>query len=161
MRVGFGYDIHQFRDGDNGPLRLGGVEIPNVAQLEGHSDGDPLIHAVIDALLGAAGEGDIGKHFPPGEPETAGIDSRILLKRVSTLLSSRQINIVNVDATIIAEYPPLADYFIAMKRTIATALRMNDERVNVKATTNEGLGVIGSGQAIAAMAVALVEEHVR
>ena len=161
MRVGFGYDIHQFRDGDNGPLRLGGVEIPDTAQLEGHSDGDSLIHAIIDALLGAAGEGDIGKHFPPGEPETAGIDSRKLLKRVSELLSSRQINVVNVDATIIAEHPPLAEYFIAMRETVANALRVDVERVNVKATTNEGLGVIGAGRAIAAMAVALVEEHVR
>ena len=161
MRVGFGYDIHQFRDGASGPLRLGGVDIPNAPQLKGHSDGDPLIHAVIDALLGAAGEGDIGKHFPPGEAATAGIDSRVLLERVSALLSSRRIDIVNVDATIIAEYPPLSDHFLAIRETIANALGMDDDRVNVKATTNEGLGVIGSGQAIAAMAVALIEEHVR
>jgi 2-C-methyl-D-erythritol 2,4-cyclodiphosphate synthase len=161
MRVGFGYDIHPFREDESGQLRLGGIEIPDVPQLSGHSDGDSVIHAVIDALLGAAGEGDIGQHFPPGEPETAGIDSRELLTRVARLLSSRQISVVNVDVTVIAERPRLAEHLPAMRETVAGVLSLGADRVNVKATTNEGMGVIGNGQAIAAMAVALVEERVR
>ena len=161
MRVGFGYDIHPFREGDEGPLRLGGVEIPDTPRLEGHSDGDSVIHAVIDALLGSAGEGDIGQHFPPGEPTTAGIDSRELLTRVARLLSSRQISVVNVDVTVIAERPRLAEHLPAMRETVASVLSVGTDRVNVKATTNEGMGAIGDGRAIAAMAVALVEERVR
>ena len=161
MRVGFGYDIHPFRDDGSGTLRLGGIEIPDSPQLRGHSDGDSLIHAVIDALLGAAGEGDIGQHFPPGEPETAGIDSRELLTRVARLLASRQMTVVNVDVTVIAEQPRLAPYISAMRESLASVLNLAADRVNVKATTNEGMGVIGDGRAIAAMAVALLEEHVR
>ena len=161
MRVGFGYDIHPFRDDESGSLRLGGVEIEGSPQLRGHSDGDSLIHAVIDALLGAAGEGDIGQHFPPDEPATAGIDSRELLTRVARLLSSRQIEVVNVDVTVIAELPRLAPHIAAMREALAGVLGLEAERVNVKATTNEGMGMIGEGRAIAAMAVALVEERVR
>jgi 2-C-methyl-D-erythritol 2,4-cyclodiphosphate synthase len=161
MRVGFGYDIHPFRDDGSGQLRLGGVEIPGSPQLRGHSDGDSLIHAVIDALLGAAGEGDIGQHFPPGDPTTAGIDSRELLTRVARLLSSRQISVVNVDVTVIAERPRLAPHIQAMREALAGVLSLGVDRVNVKATTNEGIGAIGDGHAIAAMAVALVEERVR
>lgn len=161
MRVGFGYDIHPFRDDESGSLRLGGVEIEGSPQLRGHSDGDSLIHAVIDALLGAAGEGDIGQHFPPDEPATAGIDSRELLTRVARLLSSRQIEVVNVDVTVIAERPRLAPHIAAMREALAGVLGLEAERVNVKATTNEGMGMIGEGRAIAAMAVALVEERVR
>ena len=161
MRVGFGYDIHPFREDGSGRLRLGGIEIAEAPQLKGHSDGDSLIHAVIDALLGAAGEGDIGQHFPPGEPETAGIDSRELLQRVERLLSSRNIAVVNVDATVIAERPRLADHITAMRESIAGVLNLAANAVNVKATTNEGMGAIGDGAAIAAMAVALVDERVR
>jgi len=161
MRVGFGYDIHPFRNDESGSLRLGGVEIEGSPQLRGHSDGDSLIHAVIDALLGAAGEGDIGQHFPPDEPATAGIDSRELLTRVARLLSSRQIEVVNVDVTVIAERPRLAPHIAAMREALAGVLGLEAERVNVKATTNEGMGMIGEGRAIAAMAVALVEERVR
>jgi 2-C-methyl-D-erythritol 2,4-cyclodiphosphate synthase len=161
MRVGFGYDIHPFREDGGGQLRLGGIEIAEAPQLKGHSDGDSLIHAVIDALLGAAGEGDIGQHFPPGEPQTAGIDSRELLQRVERLLSSRNIQVVNVDVTVIAERPRLAEYITAMRESIAGVLNLAASAVNVKATTNEGMGVIGNGAAIAAMAVALVEERVR
>ena len=161
MRVGFGYDIHPFREDGSGQLRLGGIEISEALQLKGHSDGDSLIHAVIDALLGAAGEGDIGQHFPPGEPQTAGIDSRELLQRVERLLSSRNIAVVNVDATVIAERPRLAEHITAMRESIAGVLNLAANAVNVKATTNEGMGVIGNGAAIAAMAVALVDERVR
>lgn len=161
MRVGFGYDIHPFREDATGQLRLGGIEIPAAPQLKGHSDGDSLIHAVIDALLGAAGEGDIGQHFPPGEPQTAGIDSRELLQRVERLLSSRNIQVVNVDATVIAERPRLAEHITAMRESIAGVLNLPANAVNVKATTNEGMGAIGNGDAIAAMAVALVDERVR
>ena len=161
MRVGFGYDIHPFRADGSGQLRLGGIQIPGTPQLKGHSDGDSLIHAVIDALLGAAGEGDIGQHFPPGKPETAGIDSRELLQRVERLLSSRNIEVVNVDATVIAERPRLAEHIAAMRESIAGVLNLPANAVNVKATTNEGMGAIGNGEAIAAMAVALVEERVR
>jgi len=161
MRVGFGYDIHPFREDGSGRLRLGGIEIDGAPQLKGHSDGDSLIHAVIDALLGAAGEGDIGQHFPPGDPQTAGIDSRELLQRVERLLSSRNIEVVNVDATVIAERPRLAPQIAAMRESIAGVLNLAVGNVNVKATTNEGMGAIGSGDAIAAMAVALVDERVR
>jgi 2-C-methyl-D-erythritol 2,4-cyclodiphosphate synthase len=161
MRVGFGYDIHPFREDGGGQLRLGGIEIAEAPQLKGHSDGDSLIHAVIDALLGAAGEGDIGQHFPPGEPQTADIDSRELLQRVERLLSSRNMQVVNVDVTVIAERPRLAEYITAMRESIAGVLNLAASAVNVKATTNEGMGVIGNGAAIAAMAVALVEERVR
>ena len=163
MRVGFGYDIHPFRDEGEaaGSLRLGGVDIEGAPQLRGHSDGDSLIHAVIDALLGAAGEGDIGQHFPPGEPATAGIDSRELLTRVARLLSSRDLSVVNVDVTVIAERPRLAPHIQSMREAIAGVLSLGTDRVNVKATTNEGMGDIGDGRAIAAMAVALIEERVR
>lgn len=161
MRVGFGYDIHPFRDEGDGPLRLGGIDIPGAPQLEGHSDGDSLIHAVIDALLGAAGEGDIGQHFPPGDAATAGIDSRELLTRVARLLASRQIGVVNVDVTVVAERPRLAGHISAMREAVAGVLNLGIDRVNVKATTNEGMGIVGEGRAIAAMAVTLVEERVR
>ena len=116
---------------------------------------------MIDALLGAAGEGDIGQHFPPGEPATAGIDSRELLTRVARLLASRQIGVVNVDVTVIAERPRLAEHLSSMREAVASVLSLGTDRVNVKATTNEGMGAIGDGRAIAAMAVALVEERVR
>jgi 2-C-methyl-D-erythritol 2,4-cyclodiphosphate synthase len=161
MRVGFGYDIHPFREDGSGRLRLGGIEIAGTPQLKGHSDGDALIHAVIDALLGAAGEGDIGRHFPPGEPQTAGIDSRELLQHVERLLASRKIEVVNVDATVIAERPRLTEHITAMRESIASVLNLPVNTVNVKATTNEGMGAIGSSVAIAAMAVALVDERVR
>ena len=107
MRVGIGYDLHRFRDPPEGALRLGGVEVPDAPALEGHSDGDALIHAVIDAILGAAGEGDIGRHFPPGDATTRGIDSRELLKRAQKLVAARGFTVQNVDATVIAERPRL------------------------------------------------------
>jgi len=160
MRVGTGYDLHRFRDPADGTLRLGGVEVPGAPSLEGHSDGDALIHAIIDALLGAAGEGDIGRHFPPGEETTRGIDSRELLKRVQRLIAARGFAIHNVDATVIAERPRLAMHIDAMRESIAVVLGLPPGQVNVKATTNERVGDIGAGLAIAAIAVALLEEDV-
>lgn len=158
MRVGIGYDVHRFRTGENGHLRLGGIEIPEAPCLEGHSDGDALIHALIDAILGAAGEGDIGKHFPPGDPATAGIDSRELLKRIHRLVSARGFAVNNIDATVIAERPRLAGYIERMRESIAIILGIEMSAISVKATTNERLGEIGAGEAIAVMAVALLEE---
>ncbi len=160
MRVGTGYDLHRFREPAEGTLRLGGVEVPGAPSLEGHSDGDALIHAIIDALLGAAGEGDIGRHFPPGQEATRGIDSRELLKRVQRLVVARGFSIENVDATVIAERPRLGSHIEAMRESIAVVLGLPPGRVNVKATTNERVGDIGAGLAIAAMAVALLEEDV-
>lgn len=159
MRVGNGYDIHRFRTG--GTLRLGGVEVPGAPALQGHSDGDALIHAVIDALLGAAGEGDIGQHFPPGDPSTAGIDSRELLRRVGRLVSACGYRVHNIDAVVIAERPRIGPLISAMKESLAHNLSVEGGRVNVKATTNEGLDAIGRGEALAAYAVALLEEDVR
>jgi 2-C-methyl-D-erythritol 2,4-cyclodiphosphate synthase len=158
MRVGTGYDIHRFRA--DGTLRLGGIEVPEAPRLDGHSDGDALIHAIIDALLGAAGEGDIGQHFPPGEPATANIDSRELLTRVVRLVVARGFSVHNIDATIVAERPRLGSYLHAMRETIARTVGVAHSAVNVKATTNEGLDAIGSGAAIAAIAVALLDEDV-
>ena len=160
MRVGTGYDLHRFREPAEGTLRLGGVEVPGAPCLEGHSDGDALIHAIIDALLGAAGEGDIGRHFPPGEEATRGIDSRKLLKRVQRLIAARGFAIHNVDATVIAERPRLSTHIDAMRESIAVVLGLPPGQVNVKATTNERVGDIGAGLAIAAIAVALLEEEV-
>lgn len=157
MRVGNGYDIHRFRE--EGVLRLGGVEIEGAPILDGHSDGDALIHAIIDALLGAAGEGDIGQHFPPGDPAWRGIDSRELLQRVGRLIHANGFSVVNIDAVVIAERPRLGPRIAAMRESIARTLDIESSRVNVKATTNEGLGSLGSGDAIAAMAVALLEEE--
>jgi 2-C-methyl-D-erythritol 2,4-cyclodiphosphate synthase len=154
--VGNGYDIHRFRE--DGMLRLGGIEVPDAPQLDGHSDGDALIHALIDALLGAAGEGDIGRHFPPGDPTTAGIDSRELLTRIVRLVVSRGFRVHNVDTTVIAERPRLGQHLPAMRESLARCLGVPASAVNVKATTNEQLGSLGTGEAIAAMAVALLEE---
>lgn len=164
MRVGTGYDIHRFRSAGEAAsaaaLRLGGIDVPGAPRLEGHSDGDALIHAVIDALLGAAGEGDIGRHFPPGEPEYHDIDSRELLRRVTRLVVSRGFRVANVDATVIAERPRLGGRLDEMRDSVALALGVEPRQVNVKATTNEGLGEIGAGEAIAALAVALLEDAV-
>lgn len=158
MRVGIGYDIHRFRADEGGHLRLGGIEIPDAPCLDGHSDGDALIHAIIDALLGAAGEGDIGKHFPPGDPSTKGIDSRELLKRVHRLISARGYEVNNLDATVVAERPRLSGYIEKMRESIAIVLGVDLSAVSVKATTNEGMGEVGAGQAISVTAVVLIEE---
>lgn len=158
MRVGIGYDVHRLDDG--GTLRLGGIEVPGAPRLVGHSDGDVLLHAITDALLGAAGQGDIGQHFPPGEPSLAGIDSRELLRRAARLIAAQRFSVANVDATVLAERPRIGPSIPAMCESIARTLGIETGRVNVKATTNEGLGDIGRGEAIAAMAVAVLEEDV-
>ena len=156
MRAGIGYDIHRFEEGR--PLILGGVELAGETGLAGHSDADVLLHAIIDALLGAAGLGDIGQHFPPQDPRLKGASSLDLLARALALVRDAGFEMGNVDATVIAERPRLAPHLPAMRERIAEALGIEAARVNVKATTNEGIGAIGRGEGIAAMAVAVVEE---
>lgn len=158
MRVGTGYDVHPLVRGRR--LMLGGVEVPFDQGLEGHSDGDAVIHAIIDALLGAAGLGDIGIHFPSSDPGLKGISSLILLQRIRSLLEQDGWRIANVDATIIAERPKLTPYVPQMREAIARALEVETERISVKSTTSKGLGFIGQGQAIAVHAVALVTGEV-
>jgi len=156
VRIGIGYDIHPF--GPAGTLVLGGVRFEGERGLEGHSDADVLVHAVIDALLGAAGLGDIGTHFPPGDPRWKGADSIRLLEATAAMLKERGLSVESVDSTVIAEAPRLAPHIAAMRERIARALKADVTRVNVKATSNEGLGAIGRGERIAAMAVALLGE---
>jgi 2-C-methyl-D-erythritol 2,4-cyclodiphosphate synthase len=155
MRVGIGYDIHPFDEAR--PLILGGVRIEGSPGLRGYSDADVLLHAIIDALLGAAGLDDIGRHFPPGDPAYKDIDSAELLRRTRALLAKGGHTVANVDATVIAEKPRLAPHIPSMRKTIAAALEIYESRVSVKATTHERLGAIGRGEGIAAMAVALIE----
>ena len=155
MRVGIGYDVHPFAKGR--PLVLGGVPVGGEDGLSGHSDADAVLHAIIDALLGAAGMGDIGQHFPSEDPAYAGADSKELLRHVVGLLKGAGYQVENVDATVIAERPRLQGYLSRMRQTIAAVLGVEDARVSVKATTHEGLGAIGRGEGIAAMAVALLK----
>ncbi len=155
MRVGIGYDVHPFDEAR--PLILGGVRIEGSPGLNGYSDADVLLHALIDALLGAAGLDDIGRHFPPGDPAYKDIDSRELLRRTRELLTKSGHSVGNIDATVIAEAPRLGPHIPSMRRTIAAVLEIDESRVNLKATTHEGLGAIGRGEGIAAMAVALIE----
>jgi 2-C-methyl-D-erythritol 2,4-cyclodiphosphate synthase len=154
--VGIGYDVHRLAPGHG--LVLGGVEVPFEKGLLGWSDGDVLIHAIIDALLGAAALGDIGSHFPPGEPAYKDISSIELLHRVMKMLISQGWAIGNIDATIIAEEPKLSPFFEGMKENIAQALNIDKACIGLKAKTNEGLGFVGRGEAIAAYAVALLEK---
>jgi 2-C-methyl-D-erythritol 2,4-cyclodiphosphate synthase len=156
MRVGQGFDAHAFRAG--GRLMLGGVEIPWENSLEAHSDGDVVLHVVCDALLGAAGLGDIGGHFPPDDPAYKGIDSRVLLRRSLERVASEGYRVINVDITIIAQAPRLAPYVAAMREYIAADLQINTRRVNVKATTTEHLGFTGREEGIAALAILLLDD---
>lgn len=155
MRVGHGYDAHRFRDGDK--VILGGVEIPHVQGLAAYSDGDVLLHAVCDALLGAAAFGDIGRHFPDSSDEFRGISSRVLLRRVVALLHKHGYRVANIDATVVAEQPRLARHAQAMVRNIAEDCGIKPAQVNVKATTTEGMGFTGQRLGIAAHAVALID----
>jgi len=155
VRIGQGFDVHELVAGR--PLVIGGVEIPYERGLLGHSDADVLLHAICDALLGAAALGDIGKHFPDNDGRYEGIDSRELLREVCRLLADRGRRIVNVDATIIAEAPRMAPHVPKMVANIADDLALEPHYVNVKATTTEGLGFTGRGEGIAAHAVCLVE----
>ena len=150
-RVGTGYDVHRLTEGRK--LILGGVEIPYEKGLLGHSDADVLLHAVMDALLGAAGMGDIGLHFPDSDPEYEGISSLRLLKKVGQMLSNRGYVINNIDATVIAQQPKLRPYISDMEKSVALVLGIPEDRVNIKATTEEGLGFTGALKGIAAQAV--------
>lgn len=156
IRVGHGYDVHQLVPERN--LILGGISVPHMFGLLGHSDADVLVHAIMDALLGAIGMGDIGKLFPDSSTEFAGISSLILLDRVMNSLQSNGWQVGNIDATIIAQQPKLATFIPEMRKCIATHLHISEEQVNVKATTEEGLGFTGSKQGIAAHCVALVHK---
>lgn len=155
QRVGFGYDVHRFIVGR--PLFLGGVEVPFERGLEGHSDADVLLHAIADALLGAAGMGDIGKHFPDTNPQYKGISSQILLREVARKMKLSGWRTINVDAVVAAEEPKLAQFIPGMNQTIAELLSIESEWVNVKATTTEKLGFVGRKEGIAAQAVVLIE----
>jgi 2-C-methyl-D-erythritol 2,4-cyclodiphosphate synthase len=154
-RVGIGYDIHRLVEGRS--LKLGGIEIPFAKGLLGHSDSDVLTHAVCDALLGAAALGDIGAHFPDTDERFRGVSSVEFLARVSQLLSERGFEVVNLDATILAERPRLAPYVPAMREALASVLSIGVDRVNIKAKTFEGLESIGRGEAMAAQCVALIK----
>ena len=156
MRVGMGYDVHKLTEGRD--LVLGGVTIPWEKGLLGHSDADVLIHAVMDALLGAAALGDIGRHFPDTDPAYKGISSLNLLEHVMCLLNRNGFSVGNVNAVIIAQKPKMAPHIPQMRKNLAEAMGIPEDRVNVKATTEEGLGFTGSGEGIASQAVCLLEE---
>jgi 2-C-methyl-D-erythritol 2,4-cyclodiphosphate synthase len=154
MRIGQGFDAHRFQAGRR--LVLGGVDIPYEQGMEAHSDGDVVIHAICDALLGAVAMGDIGKHFPDTDQTIKGIDSRVMLRHIVSLLQQRALKVGNVDATIIAQAPKVAPYIAAMRENLANDMQIDADRVNVKATTTEKMGFTGRGEGIAALAVALV-----
>ena len=154
MRIGTGYDVHKLVEGRR--LIIGGVEIPYEKGLLGHSDADVLVHAVMDALLGAAALGDIGKHFPDSDPKYKGADSLMLMREVRRILSENGFEVGNVDATIIAQGPKMSPHIDTMRRNIADALGLDVSQVSVKATTEERLGFTGRGEGISAQAVALI-----
>ena len=155
MRVGMGYDVHKLVEGRK--LILGGVNVPYEKGLLGHSDADVLTHAIMDALLGAAALGDIGRHFPDTDEKYKGADSIELLRHVKKLLDEKQFVISNIDATVIAQRPKLKDFIPDMVTTIAEALSLSENQVNIKATTEEGLGFTGSGEGISSQAICLLE----
>jgi len=155
LRIGQGFDVHALVAGRK--LIIGGVTIPHDRGLQGHSDADVLLHAICDALIGAAGLGDIGRHFPDTDPRYKGIDSRELLRAVVKLLEEQRFSVVNVDATIIAQAPKMAPHIPAMRINIAADLGIDENRVNIKAKTAEKLGFVGRGEGIVAEVVALIE----
>jgi 2-C-methyl-D-erythritol 2,4-cyclodiphosphate synthase len=155
VRIGHGYDAHRLVAGR--PLRLGGVEVPHPRGLEGHSDGDVLLHAIASALLGALGEGDLGRHFPSSDPSLAGIASGELLSRVAVRMRAAGLRLAHLDSTIVAQEPRLAGFLERMRDGIAAVLETGAERVNEKVTTPDRLGAIGRGEAIAAHAEVLLE----
>lgn len=155
MRIGIGYDVHRLTEGRD--LIIGGVNIPYEKGLLGHSDADVLLHAVMDALLGAAALGDIGKHFPDTDPAYKGISSIKLLRKVGELIEERMYVIGNIDAVIIAQRPKMAPYIEKMRENVAEALHIDKDQINIKATTEEGLGFTGSGEGISAQAAACLE----
>ncbi len=157
MRIGHGFDAHRFTD-DKAVVIIGGVSIPYEKGLEAHSDGDVLVHALCDALLGAAAMGDIGQHFPDSDPANAGIDSRILLRHIVGLLSDKGLTLSNADITIIAQAPRMAQHIPAMRRLLAEDLQIAIDRINIKATTTEKMGYTGRGEGISTHAVVLLNE---
>ena len=154
MRIGHGYDAHRF--GPNRPLILGGVTIPHDQGMIAHSDGDVLIHALCDALLGAGALGDIGRHFPDTNKDYENIDSRVLLRKVIALLHGKALRVGNADITVIAQRPKLSSFIPAMRTHLAADLQVDESRINIKATTTEGMGFTGRGEGIAAHAVVLL-----
>jgi len=156
MRIGQGYDVHPFEQGRR--LVLGGVAFEGETGLAGHSDGDVLTHAVIDALLGAVGQGDIGRHFPSSDERWRGADSLEMLKDVGRILRISAFRVVNIDTTVVAQRPRIEPHVVAIRQSIAMALDLSIVQVSVKATTTDGLGALGRAEGIGAMAVALVEE---
>jgi len=154
VRIGSGHDLHRFGPGDH--VMLGGVRIAHARGLIAHSDGDVVLHALMDALLGAAGAGDIGQHFPDHDARWKGADSRVLLREVGRMIASRGLEIANCDVTLVAEAPRIAAHREAMCANIAADLELGRDRVNVKATTAEGLGALGRGEGVAAHAVVLL-----
>jgi 2-C-methyl-D-erythritol 2,4-cyclodiphosphate synthase len=156
IRVGQGYDVHRFNDGDH--IILGGVTIPYQQGLEAHSDGDVVLHALCDALLGATALGDIGKHFPDTDPEFKGADSRVLLRHIYRIVQEQGYNLGNADITIVAQAPKMAPYITAMCENIAADLQVEINQINVKATTTEKLGFEGRKEGIAVHAIVLIEK---
>ena len=154
LRIGFGYDVHRLVSGRR--LILGGVDIPSEKGLEGHSDADVLLHAIADALLGAAALGDIGRHFPNTDPRFSGISSLILLRHVADLLTHHRYLVVNIDATIVLEAPKILPYVEQMRDAVADALKVDRSLISIKATTGEGLDAMGRGEGVSAYAVALI-----
>ena len=155
MRIGMGYDVHKLVE--NRELILGGVNIPHNLGLLGHSDADVLLHAIMDSLLGATALGDIGKHFPDTDPKYKGISSIKLLEEVGKLLKDNNWTIVNIDSTIIAQKPKMAPHILKMRENISKALNISIDQINVKATTEEGLGFTGEGKGISSQSICLVE----
>ncbi len=157
MRIGFGYDSHRFEEGR--PLILGGVTIPDHAGLSGHSDGDAIAHAIIDAVLGAAAAGNVGSHFPPSDDEWKDADSMELLHRAMKILESRDFVVANVDVTVICETPKIGPHSDAMRQRLAQVMSVPSSAISIKGKTNEGMGWIGAGEGLAVHAVALIESQ--
>ncbi|HEU23891.1 MAG: 2-C-methyl-D-erythritol 2,4-cyclodiphosphate synthase [Mesoaciditoga sp.] len=156
MRAGIGYDTHRFVDGNK--VILGGVEIPYVKRLEGHSDADVVIHAIADAILGAGGLGDIGIHFPPSDPRYKGISSLVILERVKNMILKENLSIEYIDVMVMLEEPKISPYIEEMKKKISETLNVHFSRISIKATTNEGMGFIGRKEGASAMAICLLKE---
>jgi 2-C-methyl-D-erythritol 2,4-cyclodiphosphate synthase len=155
FRIGYGFDVHQLKEGR--PFILGGITIPSTFGPLGHSDADVLIHAICDALLGAAALGDIGMHFPDNSSEFKNIDSKILLKRVLLLLQEKGYKVVNIDSTVILEKPKIAPHVLAMRESLANVMQVPVDSISIKATTNEKMGYVGRQEGLSAHAVALIE----
>lgn len=157
LRIGQGYDVHAFGAGDH--VMLGGVRVPHSAGVQAHSDGDVVLHALCDALLGALALGDIGMHFPDTDPKWRGADSRVFVRHVAALLNERDYGVINVDVTVLADAPRLGKHREQMRANIAADLSIRIDQVNIKATTSEGLGFIGRREGLACHAVALIEKY--